>query len=426
MERLAAIVIPAAVVLSGLVGTSVARAAGTTLYVGAAASGSGGCVLPAYTSVQSAVDAAASGDTVFLCGTTPFAEQVFVNKKVTLTGTPGATLPSPATAAGFAAASSSRFPSQFQTDGLFAPQAILIATGTTAHLTLKGITVAGPLPGNGGCGEDEYGVLVIAGASAHLTHDTVRDIHDINPSLYGCQFGVGIQVGREYWPTAAFTAFKVENFVGQGQIDNTGVAGYQKNGMTIDGTGSSGLVQHSAVTGSGRDALFAPTIAQNGVQISRGATGQVSTTTVSDNTYTGAGFASAGGILVFGGCGDPLTPHVSIVGNTLVNNDVGIYLNNYDPSCSAPAPTPTSDQARNNTISNDAVTNTSGYCTTTCPGEGYQAGIDDIGNGDTIAKNAISGAGYAYADPPPAFVRPIDTTSFPTIDPELSGNTFTL
>ena len=94
MKRLAAIVIPAAVVLSGLVGTSVARAAGTTLYVGAAGSGSGGCVLPAYTSVQSAVDAAASGDTVFLCGTTPFAEQVFVNKKVTLTGTPGATLAS--------------------------------------------------------------------------------------------------------------------------------------------------------------------------------------------------------------------------------------------------------------------------------------------------------------------------------------------
>jgi hypothetical protein len=293
-------------------------------------------------------------------------------------------------------------------------------------LTLKRLIVAGPLPGNGGLGDDEYGVLVIGGASAQLAHDTVRNIHDANASLYGCQFGVGIQVGREYWPTADFSTFKVENFVGKAQIGTTGVTGYQKNGVTIDGPGSSGAVQHSAVTGSGRDALFAPTIAQNGVQISRGATGQVTTSTVSDNSYTGGGFASAGGILVFGGCGDPLTPHVNVLGNTLVNNDVGIYLNNYDPSCSAPAPTTTDDEAQNNNISNDAVTNTSGYCTSTCPGQGYQAGIDDIGNGDDIIKNAISGAGYATANPPPAFVRPIDITSFPTIDPEVSGNTFTI
>ncbi len=55
---------------------------------------------------------------------------------------------------------------------------------------------------------------------------------------------------------------------------------------------------------------------------------------------------------------------------------------------------------------------------------GYQAGIDDIGNGDDIHNNDISGAGYAPDNPPPAFVRPIDITSFPTTNPKVHNNTF--
>ncbi len=39
-----------------------------------------------------------------------------------------------------------------------------------------------------------------------------------------------------------------------------------------------------------------------------------------------------------------------------------------------------------------AVTNTSGYSTT--PLCGYQAGISDFGNGDSLTGNKISGAGY--------------------------------
>ena len=44
-----------------------------------------------------------------------------------------------------------------------------------------------------------------------------------------------------------------------------------------------------------------PYIAQNGIQISTGATGVVIRSTISGNNYTGTGEASSTGILVYGG-----------------------------------------------------------------------------------------------------------------------------
>ncbi len=148
-----------------------------------------------------------------------------------------------------------------------------------------------------------------------------------------------------------------------------------------------------------------PYIAQNGIQISRGAKGEVTDNTVSGNAYTGAAGASSGGVLIFGGCGTPLTTHVDVHGNTLVNNDVGIFLFNGNDDYDGPPDTETKNSAHDNTISNDAVTNTSGDGT-----RGYQAGIDDVGVKDDISNNKISGAGYEERDDATAFVSPIDTT----------------
>jgi hypothetical protein len=44
---------------------------------------------------------------------------------------------------------------------------------------------------------------------------------------------------------------------------------------------------------------------------------------VSGNQYSGGGAASSAGVLLYGGCGDPLVKNVSVTGNTLTNNDVG-------------------------------------------------------------------------------------------------------
>jgi hypothetical protein len=297
--------------------------------------------------------------------------------------------------------------------------------GSGVQATISGLTVQGPLPGNGGCAEQEYGILVIAGATAMLSDDTVLDIRDRNTSLFGCQFGIGIQVGRRHWPKADFSPFVVENFVGSATITGSTVSGYQKGGIVIDGPGSDGSVKDNTVTGAGPFTAMGKIIAQNGIQVSRGASGEVTNNVVSGNQYSGPAGASSGGVLVFGGCGDPLTPDIVVNHNTLADNDVGVFLFNALPDCvSAPATT-TNDRAVNNTLSNGAITNTSGFG----PGCGYQAGISDVGNDDTINQNEISGVGYtpAQGDPrngcsPPGtvVVLPLDTSG--AIGPKVHKN----
>jgi hypothetical protein len=222
-------------------------------------------------------------------------------------------------------------------------------------------------------------------------------IHNIGETPFnGTQHGVGIY----------FVAG------GTGSIHNNTVSLYQKGGIVVNGEGSSAKIHNNTVTGLGR-VLF---IAQNGIQVSRGAAGDVSNNTVSGNAYTGANGASSGGVLIYGGCGDPLTTGVDVKNNTLVNNDVGIFLFNGDATCNGAPETPTNNSAHNNTISNNAVTNTSGNG----DHRGYQAGVDDVGNSDEITNNTISGAGYAAQDTATALVIPIDTTQ--AIDPTVRNN----
>ena len=369
-------------------GAGTAYAAGTIRYVGAWVGGDTSCASPGYTKVQAAVNAASPGDTVYLCGTTPFSEQVIITKSITLTGGRGATIAAPDPWV----ASADPLPPQFASDSLFVPQAIVVAWGHGVHVTIRGLTITGPLPTNNSCSNEEYGILVIGGASARIDHDAVTNIRDSDSSLYGCQYGVGIRIGSEYWPTADFSTFKVEDFAGSAAITHTTVSGYQKAGIVIDGPGSSGQVSDGTVTGAGPYSALGQIIAQNGIQVSRGAFGQVVHNQVSGNQYSGSGGASSGGVLVYGGCGDPLVRHVLVAWNTLINNDVGVYLSNSDPGCAVAPDTRTDAVVTGNRISDSAVTNTSGFSTS--PLCGYQAGVSDLGNHDVIAFNSIYGAGY--------------------------------
>lgn len=392
----------------------VALAGGRTLYVGAPGSGRDGCALPGYRSVEHAVDAAHDGDTVFLCGTKPFAEQVFVSKHITLTGSPGASLVAPASASDFAPNTSHRWPARVRTDNLYAPQAILVVTGAKANLTLTGLTIAGPLPGNGGCAVQEIGVFVIGGGTANLSHDTVSDIRDANSSLWSCSgVGYGIEFGRTYWPTSDFSNFPFEDFTGFGQIDHTTVVGYGQNGVYIDAPGTHVTVENSTITGP---RVF-PYFGMNGIQWSRGATGGIHNNTISGNAVQGSVVDDEVGIYLFGGCGQPLVTHVDIYNNTLIDNDLGLILGNLNADCTAQSRTPTHDQAYSNTIANGAVTNLYGNG----DGRGYQAGIVDIGNRDSIHNNAISGDGYAPQNSATAFVLPINLIA---THPDVHNNTF--
>ncbi len=318
-------------------------------------------------------------------------------------------------------------PQQFTTDNLLVPQAIVFIWGSSANVKIKGLNISGPLSGNGGCAENEFGVLVIDNAAATINNDQVTNIHDINSSLYGCQFGVGIQVGREYWPTSNYSSFVTEDFVGTATIKSTTVSGYQKNGITVDGPGSKATVTYDIVNGAGQsDQSFSTIIAQNGIQISRGAKGQVTYNTVTGNAYTGSGGASSGGILVYGGNCDgpstPLTVNVNVSHNILQNNDVGVFISNLivDQSgnyCVLPT-SKTGIVAKYNTVSNGAATNVSGPNLLGAPG-GYQAGVSDEGYADQIASNSICGVGYTPVATPPPYLSHIDVVA---TNPVINGN----
>ena len=398
-----------------------AAAAADTLYVSHTATANGSdnsCSTAAFSRVQSAVDAANGGDHVYLCGTAPYGESVLVQKQIDLGGDPGATIQAPANAA---------VPgTYFSSQGLQTPNSVLTIIGDV-KVGVDGLTIEGPFV-NAGCGGDDFGVLAIGGAEVQLKDDSVLNIEAADQlGLGGCQYGVGVQIGRENWPNTS-GGFVVKDYVGEAQIQDTTVSGYQKNGITVDGSGSEAQIHRSTVDGGGQNAM----IARNGIQISRGATGDVHDNSVSGNEYTGTGpFASATGVLVFGGCGDPLSANVRVHDNTLTNNDSGVVLADYtaDPNCVASATTATNNEANGNVIAkNDGVTNHSPF--TDQQGAaygGYQVGVADTGNHDQVNDNKISSTDGAFGPPfasAPEFLAPIDIQTYPPIDSHVHNNDY--
>lgn len=378
----------------GLVVMAPAAAFGShTLYVsssGQSSSNDRGCSSAGYSTVQSAVNAATNGDTVYLCGG-QYAEQVFVGKSITLTGDKGSGL----TAVGTTFSTDpTGYPAVFMTDGLRVPQALLVTTSN--NVTVQGLSLSGPVSGTSGCGSDEYGVLALSG-SVNLRNDTLANIADANTSLYGCQMGVAVQVGKLYWDGAT----KV-NLSAHASIANVTITGYQKNGIAVDNTGSSADITNTTIVGGGAGTPFGSIIAQNGVEIVRGATGTVTDSTIASNAYSGAGEATAAGVLVYGGYAygqdSPNVDAVKVTNNKFVNNDVAVDFVNYNHDASMAGPngqasSPTNDVARNNWIFSSSVTNTSGLVANNGV-FGYQAGIQDVGDGDSACNNTIVGPGY--------------------------------
>lgn len=259
-------------------------------------------------------------------------------------------------------------------------------------------------------GANYFGVVVNGDASNVSVDIANSNIHDIgeNPTN-GAQHGVAVYYRAFGTGTAG------------GKITGNTVSRYQKGGITVNGAGSTANLQDNIVTGLGR-VLY---IASNGIQIGYGAHAQVMRNTVSANAYTGNNCASSGGIIVVGGpgYGGDLTTDTQIVGNVLVNNDVGIYLSNWDLT-GAPA-TATNVKAVNNTITNDAVSNVSGLqtvCGNSTSGPGYQAGVSDVGNNDKIINNTISGPGYAELTGPPTYATAIDADPSFTNRPRVHAN----
>ncbi|WNZ63847.1 right-handed parallel beta-helix repeat-containing protein [Myxococcus sp. MxC21-1] len=190
----------------------------------------------------------------------------------------------------------------------------------------------------------------------------------------GCQEGVGVLIRNQ-------DTLGPIQFVG---VQNSLLLGYQKAGVVATGNVSVNITANRFV-GSGPIG----NIAQSGVQVGLGATGQIVNNSISGHSYTGDGVAS--GILVYGGAlyGGPLSSNIIIQGNQLFNNDIGVYLSQGDENENPPA-VQTNIQVVDNLIHFDGVTN--GYV--------YQAGISDLGTANVIHSNIITGSGYDPATLP--------------------------
>jgi hypothetical protein len=230
------------------------------------------------------IDAVVPGGTVYVAAGT-YVEQVEISKPLTLTGTGDPIIQSPVSL-------SLSFPTPGNVN-----KPVVYVHGTD-NVTIEGLTVDGL-----GRGNANYRFVGIAyyDASGHVTNVEIKNIEDTPFS--GAQHGIGL-----YAYSAAGTARSLE-------VDHVNVHDFQKGGMVYTGANLSIDVHDNSVTGAGDTAVTA----QNGIQVSSGAQGDVANNTVSNVDYTGSLWGATGILAISAG---PLT----ISGNQVNNAQMGINV----------------------------------------------------------------------------------------------------
>lgn len=287
-------------------GASSAAAAGTTLYVsptGLAGKADTSCSKAAYSSIQSAVNAAGSGYTVVVCAGT-YHEQVTVStSNLTIKGSGTSSMIDPTTG------------SPTSVSDLDSGQPIVaivdVTAGTTGtnlmHLVADG---SGLSPSFGDCSKDFVGILY-QGASGMLSASTARNIA-LPSGLGGCQDGLAVFVQAGPSGTANVS------------MRNVTVSSYDKNGVTCVDAGTTCSLNQITATGAGPSSTVG---AQNGVQIGPGASGNVSHLRASGDNWTGGTNSTepqadyASGLLLYGAGG---TTPVNL--STLADDQIGIEI----------------------------------------------------------------------------------------------------
>lgn len=228
-------------------------AAASASFVGPSVGGSGtSCNHTGYAKISEAITKETAGGTITICPGT-YNEQLVIEKELTLAGRghpvialPGSPKP---TVSGCDSAVNATTGGEDQD---------LVSICTDKTVTVKGITFEAKWP-EGTCNDSLYGIMVLGGATLDASKILINGAgaYPIN----GCQGGLGIEAGWGYGIDEP----------GHLVLEKSRVENYQKNGITVDGAGSTATITNVYEQGAGPTAQ-----GQNGVQISRGATATIS------------------------------------------------------------------------------------------------------------------------------------------------------
>ncbi|MBI4183235.1 MAG: right-handed parallel beta-helix repeat-containing protein [Proteobacteria bacterium] len=239
----------------------------------------GAVIVSTHLAIQDAVDAAQAGD-ILLIGAGTFEEQVTINgiDHLALMGQGDATIiKAPAGTLAHNATGGGSKPNK----------SAMIAVTDSEGISIGDLVVDGDGRGNHIAGQDFNGIFLV-NSSGGIYDVAVAGIRDpyANPgngTLSGAQRGVAILVNN------------TDGEARDVEVKDSLVADFQKNGLTFIGDGLTVTVEGNTVTGGGAQSI----IAQNGIQVSEGATGTISDNTVEEIGYAGPGNWAASGILVY-------------------------------------------------------------------------------------------------------------------------------
>ena len=265
------------------------------------------CASPGFSSVQAALNAATPGESINVCGGT-YTEQIQITQPVKL---------KLATGAGTAKLAMPSSPANSTTTcdtapGLEPNQKDEVSVCTTGKVSITGLQIEAIAP-IATCVGGLYGIFVAGGAELTASNDQIVGAGTSLPAFKGCQHGVAVAVGSHKAP-----------LVGHAMLKGDTISGYEKNGPTVVGAGSTMTVMGSTVTGEGPS----PYIAQNGIEVAFGGKGVVKGTTVSANECEiGGPICSstnlenqADGVLFYAAASGS-----AVMSSTISGNDLGVY-----------------------------------------------------------------------------------------------------
>ncbi len=260
------------------------------------------CASPGFKSIQAALEA--GGTVVDVCGGT-YTEQIQITKPVKIVAASGAgtaKLALPSSPAESTTSCDTAIPGG-QTDE--------ISVCTAGKVSISGLTIEALAPITT-CLGALNAINVGGGAELEATGDTIIGASTTLNAYKGCQKGIAVLVGSH---KAAV--------VGHAILKNDSISGYEKNGPTVVGSGSTMKVMNTSVTGEGAS----PWIAQNGIEVAFGGQGSVKGSTISGNECELVGVCSssdlenqADGVLFY-----QAAAKSGVTGSTASDNDLGVY-----------------------------------------------------------------------------------------------------